>query len=175
MNIIGFPRIGQKRELKKALESFWAKKSDKEELLKVAKELRELHWSYQKDLANVVVNDFSLYDNMLDLSCMLGVIPKRFSNLSGLELYFAMARGNGDSLACEMTKWFNTNYHYVVPELDYECDYKVDATKIGSWNSMKTWESRLANSLTSSIYAAFSFGRKSALIPESSLTFDSEM
>ena len=130
MNIIGFPRIGQKRELKKALESFWAKKSDKEELLKVAKELRELHWSYQKDLANVVVNDFSLYDNMLDLSCMLGVIPKRFSNLSGLELYFAMARGNGDSLACEMTKWFNTNYHYVVPELDYECDYKVDATKI---------------------------------------------
>ena len=122
--------MGEKRELKKALESFWAKKISQEDLLSVASQLRALHWSYQKNLSSVAVNDFSLYDNMLDLSYALGIIPSRFSHLEGLELYFAMARGEKDSLACEMTKWFNTNYHYVVPELGEKLPYKVKADKI---------------------------------------------
>ncbi|RDU59970.1 5-methyltetrahydropteroyltriglutamate--homocysteine S-methyltransferase [Helicobacter sp. MIT 14-3879] len=139
MNILGFPRIGEKRELKKALESFWSKKTSEEELLKVAKSLRTLHWSYQKNFPFVVVNDFSLYDNMLDLSYMLGAIPKRFANLNGLELYFAMARGNGSNVACEMTKWFNTNYHFVVPELSKNDIYQVNAEKIANeYNEAKS-------------------------------------
>ncbi|STQ86627.1 5-methyltetrahydropteroyltriglutamate--homocysteine S-methyltransferase [Helicobacter muridarum] len=139
MNILGFPRIGEKRELKKALESFWAKKSSEAELLDVAKKLRKLHWSYQKNLPFVVVNDFSLYDNMLDLSYMLGVIPERFNNLKGLELYFAMARGNGNNIACEMTKWFNTNYHFVVPEISKNLKYIINAEKITQeYNEAKT-------------------------------------
>lgn len=130
MNIIGFPRIGEKRELKKALESFWAKKINEDELLQVAKDLRALHWSYQKNLSFVTINDFSLYDNMLDLSVALGIIPKRFRGLQGLDLYFSIARGNGKNVASEMTKWFNTNYHFVVPELSKDCDFKVNAEKI---------------------------------------------
>lgn len=138
MNIIGFPRIGEKRELKKVLESYWAsfkegestQKQRQDELLKVAKDLRKLHWSYQKNLENVVVNDFSLYDNMLDLSYALGVVPARFKDLKGLELYFAMARGSKEGVACEMTKWFNTNYHYVVPELRKDLEYHINAQKI---------------------------------------------
>ncbi|MWV61188.1 5-methyltetrahydropteroyltriglutamate--homocysteine S-methyltransferase [Helicobacter saguini] len=140
MNIIGFPRIGEKRELKKALESYWAAAKDGgdtsekehklQELLKVAKDLRKLHWSYQKNLENVVVNDFSFYDNMLDLSYALGVIPARFNDLKGLDLYFAMARGSKSGVACEMTKWFNTNYHYVVPELRKDLQYHINAQKI---------------------------------------------
>ncbi|RDU65341.1 5-methyltetrahydropteroyltriglutamate--homocysteine S-methyltransferase [Helicobacter didelphidarum] len=139
MNIIGFPRIGEKRELKKALESFWTKKMSENELLCVAKELRTLHWSYQKKCPFVVVNDFSLYDNMLDLSYALGAIPARFRNLKGLELYFAMARGNGENVACEMTKWFNTNYHFVVPELSKHDCYTVNAEKIiNEYNEAKS-------------------------------------
>ncbi|PAF50562.1 5-methyltetrahydropteroyltriglutamate--homocysteine S-methyltransferase [Helicobacter sp. 13S00477-4] len=128
--IIGFPRIGEHRELKKALESFWSGKSSQNDLQNVAKELRKKHWSYQKNLELVSVNDFSLYDNVLDLAYMLGAIPKRFQQYDGLEQYFGMARGLKDSLACEMTKWFNTNYHYVVPELSRTDSYKINPTKI---------------------------------------------
>ncbi|PAF43172.1 5-methyltetrahydropteroyltriglutamate--homocysteine S-methyltransferase [Helicobacter sp. 11S02596-1] len=130
--IIGFPRIGENRELKKALESFWAGKLTQEELEAVAKELRAKHWAYQKNLAYVSVNDFSLYDNVLDLTYALGAIPERFKQASGLELYFGMARGLENSVACEMTKWFNTNYHYVVPELSQNCDYTINPSKIVS-------------------------------------------
>ncbi|PAF50042.1 5-methyltetrahydropteroyltriglutamate--homocysteine S-methyltransferase [Helicobacter sp. 13S00401-1] len=132
MIIVGFPRIGENRELKKALESYWASKSTKEELLSVAKELRAKHWNYQKNLDYVSVNDFSLYDNMLDLAYMLGAVPERFKGLDGLDLYFGMARGTKDATACEMTKWFNTNYHYVVPELSSKDSYKVDISKIAA-------------------------------------------
>ena len=119
-NIIGFPRIGQNRELKKALEAFWSGKCSQSELEDTAKSLRKKHWDIQKNLEYVCVNDFSFYDNVLDLAYALNAKPARFKNLQGLEGYFAMARGNKEGVACEMTKWFNTNYHYVVPELSVD-------------------------------------------------------
>lgn len=130
--IIGFPRIGENRELKRVLESYWSQKSSQEELLDVAKKLRQKHWECQKGLEFVCVNDFSFYDNMLDLSFALGAIPERFrqSTLQGLDLYFAMARGAQNIPALEMTKWFNTNYHYVVPELDTQLPYNINANSI---------------------------------------------
>lgn len=129
-NIIGFPRIGQNRELKKTLEVFWSNKVNESELEKVSKDLRAKHWSLQKNLDFVCVNDFSLYDNMLDIAYFLGAKPSRFKDLEGLELYFAMARGHKNGAACEMTKWFNTNYHYVVPELSVNDNYKINPNPI---------------------------------------------
>ena len=130
--VIGFPRIGEKRELKFALESYWSGKSDFSEVERVAKELRKRHWLYQKEagIDLISVNDFSLYDNMLDTAIMLGAIPKRFCDLKDEELYFSMARGNDTAVAMEMTKWFNTNYHYIVPELSPQDTYKLNAEKI---------------------------------------------
>jgi len=130
--IVGFPRIGEQRELKRVLESFWAKNCSFEDVVKVASELKKRHWKYQRDakIDFISSNDFSLYDNMLDTAFMLGAIPKRFCELKGEELYFAMARGTKSSVAMEMTKWFNTNYHYIVPELCSDDEYKLDASKI---------------------------------------------
>jgi 5-methyltetrahydropteroyltriglutamate--homocysteine methyltransferase len=130
--IIGFPRIGEQRELKKVLENFWSKQCQYLEVVKVAKELKQRHWNYQKDagIDYISSNDFSLYDNVLDTAFMLNAIPKRFQNLQDEELYFAMARGNEENVAMEMTKWFNTNYHYIVPELSIEDNYKLNASKI---------------------------------------------
>jgi 5-methyltetrahydropteroyltriglutamate--homocysteine methyltransferase len=130
--VVGFPRVGEARELKHALERFWAKKSSFSELEAVASELKERHWQYQKEagIEFISSNDFSLYDNMLDLAVTLGAIPKRFRGLKDEALYFAMARGNDASVAMEMTKWFNTNYHYIVPELSLEDEYQLNATKI---------------------------------------------
>ena len=130
--VVGFPRIGEQRELKFSLESFWAKKSEFSEVEKVANGLKQRHWNYQKDakIEYISSNDFSLYDNMLDMSVLLGAVPKRFQGLKDKELYFAMARGNTQATACEMTKWFNTNYHYIVPELSVEDEYKLNAVKL---------------------------------------------
>ena len=132
-NILGFPRIGKNRELKKALESFWNGKCSEQELESVAKELRARHWELQKGLESVCVNDFSLYDNVLDLAYYLHAKPERFRDLNGLEGYFAMARGHAKGVACEMTKWFNTNYHYVVPELSENDSYKADVSRIKAY------------------------------------------
>lgn len=130
--VVGFPRIGEKRELKFALESYWSGKSDFSAVQEVAKELKLRHWNYQKDAGvdAISINDFSLYDNMLDTAVMLGAIPERFRGLKDQELYFSMARGNKDAVAMEMTKWFNTNYHYIVPELTTKDSYKLNASKI---------------------------------------------
>ncbi|MCF6331342.1 MAG: 5-methyltetrahydropteroyltriglutamate--homocysteine S-methyltransferase [Sulfurimonas sp.] len=130
--VVGFARIGEQRELKKVLESFWAKNSSFGDVKKVASELKKRHWNYQKeaDIDFISSNDFSLYDNMLDTAVMLGAIPKRFKNLRDEELYFSMARGDKNCVAMEMTKWFNTNYHYIVPELSLDDKYKLNATKI---------------------------------------------
>ena len=130
--VVGFPRIGEQRELKKVLENFWAQKSSFDEVKKVASELKKRHWNYQKDakIDFISSNDFSLYDNMLDTSIMLNAVPLRFSELKNEELYFAMARGNSNCVAMEMTKWFNTNYHYIVPELSTQDSYKLNASKI---------------------------------------------
>ena len=130
--VIGFPRIGEKRELKKVLEDYWAKKVDFSEVKYVAENLRKRHWTYQKEakIDFIASNDFSLYDNMLDTTILLGAIPKRFQHLKDEELYFAMARGNQDCVAMEMTKWFNTNYHYIVPEISKDTTFKLNSKKV---------------------------------------------
>lgn len=124
-NLLGYPRIGEKRELKKACENFWAEKITEEKLNAVANKIRLHNWKIQKEahLDLIPSNDFSFYDQVLDFSFSINAIPKRFKaieHLSDLELYFALARGyqkNGiDITAQEMTKWFDTNYHYIVPE-----------------------------------------------------------
>jgi 5-methyltetrahydropteroyltriglutamate--homocysteine methyltransferase len=130
--VIGFPRIGEKRELKKVLEKYWAKQSDFNEVKYVARQLRRRHWNYQKqaNISFISSNDFSLYDNVLDTTILLGAIPKRFEYLKDEELYFAMARGNDTCVAMEMTKWFNTNYHYIVPEISKSTTFKLNSKKI---------------------------------------------
>ena len=119
----GYPRIGGKREWKRALESFWNGSISEEELLKITQELRLDSLRKQKEFGIdlIPVGDFSLYDHVLDTSIMFGVVPKRFAYAGGkvpLDTYFAIARGTKDAVASEMTKWFNTNYHYIVPELE---------------------------------------------------------
>jgi 5-methyltetrahydropteroyltriglutamate--homocysteine methyltransferase len=140
--ITGFPRIGEKRELKKALESYWSGKSSVSELEKTAAELRKKHWLIQKNkgIDFISCNDFSLYDNMLDTIVMLNAIPERFKKLENkTDIYFAMARGYDKGAAMEMTKWFNTNYHYIVPELDKTIEFSLDSTKIISeYNEAKS-------------------------------------
>ena len=130
--VTGFPRIGEQRELKKALESFWAGKCELGALEKVADELKDRHIKYQLEAWTglISVNDFSFYDLMLDNSVLFGAVPERFANLSGEEQYFAMARGNKDAVAMEMTKWFNTNYHYIVPEISKNTKFSLNADKI---------------------------------------------
>lgn len=138
--IVGFPRIGEQRELKRALEAFWSGKVEFSEVEKVASELKARHWNYQQEVGVDFIssNDFSLYDNMLDTAVMLGAIPNRFKKLSGEEQYFAMARGDKNSVAMEMTKWFNTNYHYIVPELSLADEYRLNASKlINEYNEAK--------------------------------------
>ena len=136
---LGTPRIGPRRELKLALERYWSGKNDENALLTTAAALRAANWARQKALGVTVIpsNDFSLYDHVLDTSVMVGAIPPHYGWTGGtvsLETYFAMARGsNGGpgqpahdhvgqghsscAAAQEMTKWFDTNYHYMVPEL----------------------------------------------------------
>lgn len=131
--VTGFPRIGEKRELKFALEAFWAGNTDFENVKTVAKTLKERHWKYQKErnIDFISCNDFSLYDIMLDTIVMLGAIPPRFQGIEdSTARYFAMARGDKHRAAMEMTKWFNTNYHYIVPEIHAHMAFKVDISKI---------------------------------------------
>ena len=125
-SVIGFPRIGTLRELKFALEKYFRKEIEAEELLKTAQELRKTHWNTQKKagIDYIPSNDFSFYDITLDTAALLGIVPKRYLdlNLSELDTYLAMARGyqgnSGDVKALAMKKWFNTNYHYIVPEVE---------------------------------------------------------
>ncbi|WP_149704700.1 5-methyltetrahydropteroyltriglutamate--homocysteine S-methyltransferase [Campylobacter concisus] len=132
--LTGIARIGEKRELKRALEGFWAGKEgfSEENLQETAKTLRQRHWKYQQDagISAISVNDFSFYDLMLDNIIAFGATPPRFANLSGSEQYFACSRGNKSGVAMEMTKWFNTNYHYIVPELSSESKFSLKADKI---------------------------------------------
>ncbi|WP_432723972.1 5-methyltetrahydropteroyltriglutamate--homocysteine S-methyltransferase [Jeongeupia wiesaeckerbachi] len=122
-HVLGFPRIGGQRELKFAVESFWRGESSEAELAAVGGSLRRRHWDWQKaaGLDFVAVGDFAWYDQMLGTAALLGALPARFGfdarNLS-LKQYFELARGNVGQPAMEMTKWFDTNYHYIVPELD---------------------------------------------------------
>ena len=139
---LGFPRIGSKRELKFALESYWKDQSTRETLKETASLLRKQHWHDQKGLDLVPVGDFSFYDHVLDMSFMLGQIPERAQHFHGdvLDNYFRVARGRSartqektaegdeDIAAGEMTKWFDTNYHYIVPEFNANTKFKLDAS-----------------------------------------------
>ncbi|PXX47019.1 5-methyltetrahydropteroyltriglutamate--homocysteine S-methyltransferase [Undibacterium pigrum] len=144
---LGFPRIGAKRELKFALESYWKGESSRDALKGLGAELRQRHWSHQSALDLTPVGDFAFYDQMLDMSFTLGNLPERVSGFHGdvLDNYFRVARGRsakgledhsaccgaGDGVAAgEMTKWFDTNYHYIVPEFTAETKFALDATRL---------------------------------------------
>ncbi|MCC3399638.1 5-methyltetrahydropteroyltriglutamate--homocysteine S-methyltransferase, partial [Clostridiales bacterium AHG0011] len=139
-SVIGFPRIGTLRELKFASEKYFRKEIEVKELLHTAELLRKEHWAKQKNtgINYISSNDFSFYDMVLDTAVLLGIIPNRYKelHLSELDTYFAMARGYqgdfGDVKALAMKKWFNTNYHYIVPEIDDNVSIKLSGNKI--WN-----------------------------------------
>ncbi|MFJ5383035.1 5-methyltetrahydropteroyltriglutamate--homocysteine S-methyltransferase, partial [Cupriavidus sp. CER94] len=127
-HILGFPRIGARRELKFAQEAFWRGETSEAALREVGATLRGRHWQLQADagLATVAAGDFAWYDQMLGLTTLLGALPKRFGfDPAALTLaqYYELARGNAAQPAMEMTKWFDTNYHYIVPELDADSTF----------------------------------------------------
>ena len=140
----GFPRIGKKRELKFALEKYWRREISKDSLLETGLELRQQNWQHQSGLDFVPVGDFSFYDQILDTSFMLGNIPSRVRELGlnqkedELDNYFRVARGRSgvDEASCscvsagEMTKWFDTNYHYIVPEFEKGISFSLDASRL---------------------------------------------
>lgn len=139
---LGYPRIGSHRELKKACENYWSGKSPLKNLIQTGKNIREDNWLLQKKTGIDLIpsNDFSFYDQVLDMSLMVGAIPERYHAIilkeknSELDLYFAMARGyqkdGMDITAMEMTKWFDTNYHYIVPEFRKGQNFKLFSTKV---------------------------------------------
>ncbi len=142
-NNLGYPRVGANRELKKACEQYWAGKITRQQLFLSAKDLREQHWRLQEaaGIDLIPCNDFSFYDHVLDMSLLLGAIPLRYAPVvtdirgnAEIDLYFAMARGyqrDGlDITAMEMTKWFDTNYHYIVPEFSAGQTFKVFSQKL---------------------------------------------
>lgn len=121
---LGYPRLGEKREWKRALENYWNGNTTQEELLAQTKEIRLNNWKKQQDrgIDLIPTGDFSFYDHILDTSLTFGIVPKRFNvakeDVNTLDTYFSIARGTKDAVASEMTKWFNTNYHYIVPEVE---------------------------------------------------------
>lgn len=137
-SVIGFPRIGTLRELKFASEKYFRKEIETEELLQTAETLRKTHWSIQREagIDYISSNDFSFYDMTLDTAVLLNIIPKRYKELelSRLDTYFAMARGyqgaSGDVKALAMKKWFNTNYHYIVPEVEDDTVIQLSGNKL---------------------------------------------
>ncbi|WP_413676106.1 5-methyltetrahydropteroyltriglutamate--homocysteine S-methyltransferase [Pantoea dispersa] len=136
---LGFPRVGLRRELKKAQESYWAGNSSQDELLTVGRELRARHWQQQKDAGVdlLPVGDFAWYDHVLTTSLLLGNVPARHQNKDGsidLDTLFRIGRGRAPSgepaAAAEMTKWFNTNYHYIVPEFTQGQQFRLSWTQL---------------------------------------------
>ena len=141
---LGFPRIGTRRELKFALESYWKGESSRDALKALGAELRQRHWQDQAGIDLVPVGDFAFYDQVLDMSFTLGNLPERVRGFHGdtLDNYFRVARGRsaqsaedhagccGGVAAGEMTKWFDTNYHYIVPEFTSATEFKLDASRI---------------------------------------------
>jgi len=131
---LGFPRIGDQRQLKLITEKYWRGEIDQDKLEVTAKALRQNHWKIQSQLDYQAVGDFSFYDQVLDTSFLLGNIPARFKQNADLDTYFAVARGKSAQENCcgtvhagEMTKWFDTNYHYIVPELDSQTEFKLNS------------------------------------------------
>ena len=135
--VVGFPRVGKLRELKFASEKYFRGEIGREELQRVAEELRKEHWEFQKEsgVGYIPSNDFSFYDSMLDTAVLFNIIPDCYKNLGldQMDTYFAMARGYqgeaGDVPALAMKKWFNTNYHYLVPEIADDTKIKLVGSK----------------------------------------------
>lgn len=132
---LGFPSIGERRQTKFTIEKFWKGELSKEALFNELAQIRKNNWELQKKLGIEIVpsNDFSAYDKMLDLACMVNAIPQRYRDLSDdVEQYFSMARGNTSKnlVAMDMTKWFDTNYHYIVPEFSRNENFKFTSKKI---------------------------------------------
>lgn len=136
-SVIGYPRVGASRELKFASEKYFRKEISADALFLAAAELRKTHWQTQSErgIDYISCNDFSFYDSMLDTAVLLNAVPARYRamNLSPIDTYFAMARGyqgeNGDVKALAMKKWFNTNYHYMVPEIEDDAQIELCGTK----------------------------------------------
>src|SRR3954452_6684869 len=137
-NVSGFPRIGRNRELKFATEGYWRGETSRDELATTAKAIRVENWKLMQDAGIDLIpsNDFSYYDQVLDAIALVGAIPERYGWGGGevdLDTYFAMARGRQsdgvDVTAMEMTKWFDTNYHYIVPELGPETKFSLSGSK----------------------------------------------
>src|SRR3954464_8905709 len=137
-NVSGFPRIGRNRELKFAIEGYWRGQTSTDQLAATAKVIRVENWKLMQDAGIDLIpsNDFSYYDQMLDTIALVGAVPERYGWGGGdvdLDTYFAMARGQQsgdvDVTAMEMTKWFNTNYHYIVPELGPETKFSLSSSK----------------------------------------------
>ncbi|MCB5184057.1 5-methyltetrahydropteroyltriglutamate--homocysteine S-methyltransferase [Methylobacillus gramineus] len=130
-HILGYPRIGEKRALKFAQESFWKGSLSASGLQEVGQDLREQHWKKQQKagLGLVTAADFTFYDHVLDHAILFGATPSRFgfSGILNEQDYFALARGNASQPAMEMTKWFDTNYHYIVPELNADTEFSINA------------------------------------------------
>lgn len=137
-SVIGFPRVGTLRELKFASEKYFRHEITAQELTGIAADLRHRHWMTQvaAGIGFIPCNDFSFYDIVLDTAVLLGIVPKRYRelNVSKLDTYFAMARGyqgeSGDVKALAMKKWFNTNYHYIVPEIEDDTVISLDCEKL---------------------------------------------
>jgi 5-methyltetrahydropteroyltriglutamate--homocysteine methyltransferase len=130
---LGFPRIGAQRELKKAIEAYWAQTLPAKDLLSAARDIRCRNWTWQRDagITHMPAGDFSLYDHVLDTAVMMDAVPDRFRHFDNdLDLYFAMARGSREASGqpLEMTKWFDTNYHYLVPEFASEQEFRLART-----------------------------------------------
>jgi 5-methyltetrahydropteroyltriglutamate--homocysteine methyltransferase len=157
---LGYPRMGALRQLKKSLEAYWKGREVEADLYRTASELRRVHWLQQKEAGIDLIpsNDFSLYDHVLDTSAMVGAVPERFGwdgSRIGLPTYFAMARGRttghenaGDDAsgsdhagvhAMEMTKWFDTNYHYIVPEF-----YEGQKFSVGTFKAIEEFQEALS-------------------------------
>lgn len=144
---LGFPRIGAKRELKKAVEAYWKGNMSEQDLQKEAARLRKIHWELQKEagIRQIPSNDFSFYDQVLDTIATVGAVPARYGFKGGnidLEIYFSMARGSQksgkDVTAMEMTKWFDTNYHYIVPEFTKNTKFALSSNKaVDEFNEAK--------------------------------------
>ncbi len=134
---LGMPRIGPDRELKRVIEAYWKGTADEDRVREVARTLRAAAWSRQREagIDEIPSHDFSLYDQMLDTTCMVGAVPSRFgldahADRVDLDTYFAMGRGAGSIQPLEMTKWFDTNYHYLVPELGPETAFRLTARDV---------------------------------------------
>ena len=139
--VLGFPRIGRRRELKSSLEDLWRGKATEEALLATAKDLRARHWQQQRaaGIDSIPSNDFSLYDQVLDALVLVGATPSRFGKGAvTLDRYFKMARNSNEQTAMEMTKWFDTNYHYLVPEWTSDLAFIPNSSKpIAEFNEAK--------------------------------------